>query len=517
MGAVNRTTRNVAANFVGQAWNALLALVCFPIYLRLLDNMGAVGLLGVYATLQTALIYFDPGWSTTLNRELARRSLEADSGQAMRNLLRTLEVVCWGLALVVAVVVVMSAPFLAAHWLHSQELTTQTVQRAVALMGVALLFLLPSKLYAGGLLGLQHQVLLSALLFVLIGIRYAGSVLALWWSTGDVTAFFLWHAVAWALQALVLGVALWVSLPGAPARARFDRIQLRGVSRFAAGMGVVSATLLLYTQLDRVILSRFLDAFGYYVTAAMVAATLLCFSEPIFAAVFPRFTQLFVLGEQRALSDLYHGGCQLLAALVLPVTSVVAFFAPELLLLWSRDAGVTERAAPVLRLLMPGMAVYILSRLPYALQLAAGWTRLALAVNVAGIVVLGPLLFVAALRYGAVGAAAAFLGVNAAYTLASVVLMHRRLLPGQRAYWLVQDVGVPLSASLAAAALGRGLLPAGLASAALVAALALVGLAAGAASVLATASTRRLAWQAIAAIATLRGGGGSAPVDALDS
>jgi hypothetical protein len=81
---------------------------------------------------------------------------------------------------------------------------------------------------------------------------------------------------------------------------------------------------------------------------------------------------------------------------------------------------------------------------PYALQLAFGWTNLALYTNFVAVLVLGPMIYVMASLYGPVGAAMVWLFLNICYILISLQIMHRRLLPDQKWQWYKVDVGKPL-------------------------------------------------------------------------
>ena len=93
--------------------------------------------------------------------------------------------------------------------------------------------------------------------------------------------------------------------------------------------------------------------------------------------------------------------------------------------------------------------------LPYAMQLAYGWTKLGLYSNVVAVVALVPLIFFMALHYGAVGAATVWIVLNSGYVLISLQIMHRRLLKGEQWRWYAIDVGLPLTAALIVAGLGR--------------------------------------------------------------
>lgn len=67
----------------------------------------------------------DLGLSNTLNRELARLSVLPGKEQEMNNLVRTLEVLYWGIAIFVGVTVVALSPFLANHWIKSRTVISK--------------------------------------------------------------------------------------------------------------------------------------------------------------------------------------------------------------------------------------------------------------------------------------------------------------------------------------------------------------------------------------------------------
>ena len=134
---------------------------------------------------------------------------------------------------------------------------------------------------------------------------------------------------------------------------------------------------LLLMQADKVILSRLLTltAFGYYTFAAVVASSVFIIVVPVFTAVFPRFSQLVAADNETALRKLYHESCQLVSVLLLPMALIVGLFAPELLLVWTRNPELVTHTHLLVSLLVTGSALNGLMNVPYALQLAAGWTN----------------------------------------------------------------------------------------------------------------------------------------------
>ena len=92
---------------------------------------------------------------------------------------------------------------------------------------------------------------------------------------------------------------------------------------------------------------------------------------------------------------------------------------------------------------------------PYALQLAFGWTNLALFTNFVAVLVLGPTIYVMASLYGPVGAATVWVFLNTCYIFISLQIMHSRLLPDQKWRWYKDDVGKPLIIVLSLTILGK--------------------------------------------------------------
>jgi len=86
--------------------------------------------------------------------------------------------------------------------------------------------------------------------------------------------------------------------------------------------------------------------------------------------------------------------------------------------------------------------------IPYALQLAYGWTRLAVYINTIAVIVLIPLLILAVNELGAIGGAIIWLCLNAGYILFGLVFMHKKILTGEMSRWFITDFGIPTVASL---------------------------------------------------------------------
>ena len=147
---------NIFANFAGKVWSGIFSLAFVPVYIKL---MGVE----VY------------GLNATLNRELSRLSMAENSAQESRNLVRTFEVVYWGVGILIGIAVIILAPLLAKYWINSTSFSSETIEHALLIMGILLASQWPGSIYSGGLMGLQRQVVLNVIrsvsIMVLITMR----------------------------------------------------------------------------------------------------------------------------------------------------------------------------------------------------------------------------------------------------------------------------------------------------------------------------------------------------------
>jgi O-antigen/teichoic acid export membrane protein len=448
--------RNIAANFGGNIWTGLMSLVFVPLYIRFM-GIEAYGLMGIFAALLGLFALLDMGLSSTLNREIARLSVQTEKAQDICDLVRTLEIPYWLVGLVIAATVVLASPLIAYHWVQVKDLSPSSVRTAIMLMGLCVAFQWPIGLYSGGLMGLQQQVLLNGINVVMATFRGFGAVLVLWLVSPTVVAFFSWQIAVSAIQIGLVVFFCWRSLPSPAQRPRFRRGLLLNIWRFAAGMTAITVTSTVLMQLDKIILSHMLslETFGYYALANVVATTLYRFVGPVFSATYPKLTSLVELDCREEIIRLYHKSAQLVSVLVLPAGLIIALFARDILFLWTRNPVTADNAHLLVSVLSMGTVLHCLGYIPWALQLAHGWTRFSFVVNVVSIVVLVPLMILLTNLYGALGAASVWLTLTTGYVAISIPIMHRRLLPDEKWNWYFADVGCPLFAAVAVSVLGR--------------------------------------------------------------
>lgn len=442
--------------------SAFLGLVFIPIYIKFM-GMEAYGLIGFFIILQSLFVVLDFGLGSTLNREIARLAVLEHKSQDMRDLLRTLEVPFWSVALIIGATVILVAPFCANHWLKLEKLAPLTVQRAIMIMGVALALQWPYGLYSGGLQGLQKQVLVNILAVTSSLCRGLGAVLILWRLSPTVEAFFIWQLFISAGQTGVTAFFLWRSLPRHAARPVFRTDLLRQVWRFALGVSGINFLATILTQIDKVILSKMLslEVFGYYTLAYTLAVNLCRFVSPIAIAAYPRFTNLVSIDAREQLVKIYHQCAQVVSVFVFSAAIIIALFSKEIILLWTQNSTIAEHSYQITSVLVIGTALNSLMQIPYMLQLAYGWTKLTFYFALVSVVMLVPLIILFVTWFGALGAAVVWIILNLGGILVVIPLMHKRLLPSEKMRWYKEDIGWPCLVALVAAGTFHLLAPSG--------------------------------------------------------
>jgi O-antigen/teichoic acid export membrane protein len=460
MKTVPSVRNNIIANFAGKAWAGIFSLAFVPLYIKFM-GVEVYGLLGIFMSLGALLSLLDMGLSATLSRELSKLSVAENSAQESRNLVRTFEVVYWGIGILIGVAVVNLAPLITKYWINSAGVSSETVEQALIIMGVSIAFQWPSAIYSGGLMGLQRQVVLNVIRSVSVTVQHGGAVLVLLFVSPSILLFFLWQASVGLLTTIALAACLWKSLPRTKDHTKFDKGLLIKNWRFASGMMGISLMTILLTQLDKIVLSRMLtlEMFGYYILAFNVANALNNLVSPVFSALFPKFSQLVATGEESKLIALYHKGCQLLSVLVLPVAITIAIFSKDILVLWLRDTTAAQNAHQILTFLIIGTALNAVMTLPYTLQLAYGWTRLAIYKNIIAVVLLVPLMVWMVQVWQGIGAAWVWIILNLGYFILEVPIMHRRLLKVEMGKWYGRDVILPVLIVTIIGLIGRAILP----------------------------------------------------------
>lgn len=441
--------RNVIANYVGRSWTAVLGIILVPVYIKFI-GIEAYGLVGFFATLTSVIGILDLGIGSTMNREMARRSANPELEDSQRDLVRSLEIIYWVIAIISGAIVIVGAPFISNTWINNEELSSKTVLLAVQLMAISVALRFPMSLYQGGLMGLQKHVLVNIILVANGTLRGIGAIFVLWFISPTITAYFAWQAIISLTGSITFLIAMWVNLPKANKKGRFKWKIIQEIWRYAGAISANAVIGIFLSQLDKVVLSKMLPLkmFAYYSIATTVASSIWMIIIPFNTALFPKLVQLYESKKIEELKKLFHQSSQVLSFILLPICSILIFYSRDLLLIWLQDPIVVENTYLIMSLLIFGIMLNGLASLPANCAPAFGWPMLMTYTNLIQAIFIIPLVIAMVYWLQGVGAAIAWIIMNSTYIIFMAPVFFKRFLIEEQKKWYIQDIIPPFIISL---------------------------------------------------------------------
>lgn len=436
---------NVAANYVGQFYIAAVNILLLPVQVRLLGS-EAYGLVGFFAMLSGWLQLLDIGLSPTLARETAKYRAGGLDKDSYRQLLYSVGALFLSLGVAAGLLVFALSGPISRRWLHLQSLSPSTVADAVAIMGFVFALRWQATLSRSVLVGLERQVWVNIINATFATLRSVGVLAALRWLSPTPKTFFVYQAAVAAVELSVLQLIVHRSLAlGLPTRASLSLAPLRRVANFSLTIAFAAAVSVSTTQLDNLLLSKFLplSEYAWFSLAVMAAGGINLLSGPIGQAVQPRLTYLNTTSDEPNFRATYSDATQMLSAIALTASFTLAFGARPLLWAWTGNAELADRTAAVLSFYALGNGFFAVVAMTYYLQIARGDLRLHLRGNLTFAVLLLPTIVVATLSRGMLGASLAWCGANLSFLLVWSAIVHKRFLPGEHLRWLLRDALLP--------------------------------------------------------------------------
>lgn len=439
--------RNMFANFAGQGWVALMSFAFVPLYLKFVGSEG-YGLIGFFVVLSSSLAILDAGLGAAAIREIALFS-ESSSADKERiiSLISTMEKLLLVVAFLIGVMIVWLSPVIASYWLNIELDRQESFVKALRFMGVAVAIQFPIGFYSGCLIGLQKQLSLNFISSLCATIRGIGAVMVLWLYESTVEVFFAWQCVVACLTLLWMRYTLTLGLPGWSAFSRFDLTKLTGVKKFAVGVAGINVLAFLLTQIDKIILSKILsiEAFGFYMLAWTLGTIGLRLVGPIFNAYYPKLTQLASAGEFSEFARVYLRASGIVAVAVVPLTVCLVFYGEFILTAWTGNVQIANSIHQALGYIAVGTMLNAFMHMPYAAQLANGFTRLSFWQNVCALFFVVPATYYFAENFGVSGAALPWLLLNTVYLFVCAPIMYRVMLKSQWFSWYSCAIFAPVA------------------------------------------------------------------------
>ena len=441
--------RNVLASYASQIYVTLVGILMLPLYLKFM-GAEAYGLVGFFTMLQAWFNLLDMGLTPTVARETARFRGGASDALTYRRLMRALQLIFLVVALLGGGAMFVFSSLIAEGWLKVQTLPLAQVQLSLQLMAVGVALRWMSGLYRGCISGSERLVWLGSFNAFIATLRFIGVLPILIWVGHSPSVFFSYQLVVALVELAGLAAKAFGLLPAVPPGRRLGWsaaslfAPIKPVLKFSLTIAFTSSVWVLVTQTDKLVLSKLLPLsdYGYFTLAVLAASGVMMISGPISGALMPRMARLQAEGDEAGLVNIYRNATQMVAIIAIPACVVLAFFAEQVLWVWTGDANAATQAAPVLRLYALGNGFLAMAAFPYYLQFAKGDLKQHMIGSLFFVVLLMPALVWATLAHGVTGAGYAWLSANAIYFFVWVPKVHGLFIKGLHTPWLVRDVGV---------------------------------------------------------------------------
>lgn len=454
----NKLSINVAANFLGRSWSMISIYIFIPLYIHFLGE-EAYGLVTFYATLYTVMNLLGLGLSKTLRREFASGEDNDENRLYKYQMMRSVELIYFGICSLIIIICFFGAEFIAGYWLNIGSLDKNTVTVAIRLMGISISLQILVHLYLGGLLGLEYQVKANIYLIAWSIAKNLGVIIVLWLINRDILLFYTWHIIIdiCFLIALRMSVVRLLRCNTPLKWGISDITNLKKVRRFAFGLFLVSIVYTLNSQLDKVVISKFLSLveLGAYNLAYSLGHLSSILSTAVGTAAFSRFTFYYSTNNIEKQKESYIIFNKLAGMTVIAIGTFVAVYSYEILLVWTRNEVISELARNSAFFVIIGSTFLSLQIISYEFMLSRGNTKIN---NILGISSIPYTLIVTPYlvsELGILGAAISWCILMPLLTWIYLSYIHRKYIGNGTFRWLIHDTFVPFIFSLVMAYISK--------------------------------------------------------------
>lgn len=394
--------QNIGTNYLAVLWMGGLSIALIPLYLSRLgpDQWGIVA---ICMAIQGFLGLLDTGLGQIMPRDMAR---VAGDRAAEAKVFRLFSHSYLGLGLAGLLLGQASVPWLIEHWFNQGQGIGDGANLALRLVLIQFMFQFANNAHTGYWNGLQTQKLANVRQCVFGSLKHAFALGLVYQWRADAFAYLLPFA-------LVSGIEWWSNRRRVLQSLGAFKSEATTIAEFRrlthdAGMLALGVLIgMLVSQIDRIVLSRSVDSasFGRYVIVANLGLAFMQLQYPLMRAIFPRVAKVDSTGGGLNLRQL---GLGVFVLCVLPC-GLVAVIAPWLLTVWIGDPLVVSEGVAPLRLILGSVALNAIYQLIYQRIIARGQGRQIVLTNLVALIVLTPIAFFTAQKYGIVAGGLAWI------------------------------------------------------------------------------------------------------------
>ncbi len=400
--------KNILANYLGKIWTLISGFIFIPLYIKYL-GFESYSIISFMLIISSVMMVLDAGLTASLSREFSRQDIEQNEKGVVY---RTLETIYVLIFFIVLLLIIVFSDLLANNFFKSSSFSIAEISRFLKIVSLDISCQMMFKFYLGGLIGLEKHVL-SNILQVSWSIIRNALVLVLIVFYPSLNFFFYWQAFATIIFTVIVKISL--------ERAFFDNSNVRfffhinkealkRVKTFAIGMLLISLVAAINTQLDKIMISKFLPihVLGSYNLGVSLSMGIITLVNPVSIALLPRITKMYSKGNVEEAKDLFDLVNGIISIVVFSTMAVLFFCAKGILLTWTGNEKIAIEGFQFLMILTLGNAMVALQIIPYCIAIANGKTIINNVLGLSSIVLSIPGYWFATKYYGAFGVAIAY-------------------------------------------------------------------------------------------------------------
>jgi len=432
--------KNTIANYIGQFYTMFIGIFMLPFYLEYL-GAEAYGLVGFFTMLSAWMMLLDMGFSSTLERETAKLKDKINGLFEIKLTLRSVESMISILSIIIFVVISFTSYWIASNWLQIEHLPIETVEDCIKLMGFMIAIRWYVGLYYGIVLGFEQQVWLNIYKIFIATLRFVGGLILVKYISDDIFHFFIYQTIIAILEFTVLNYKVYTNLPSS----KFLKPSIESIKKiapFALGLAYTSGVWIVFSQLDKLLLSHYipLEEYGYFALVVIVSTAIMQFSAPLSQAILPRMTSLLSHNKEQDMLILYRKGTRFISIIIFAIVGIIALYSYELLYAWTGNIEASTWAAPILFWYSLGNGILAILAFQYYLQFAHGNLEYHIKFNTYFPLFALPIVFYAVTNYGAMGAGIAWFIIQLICFMIWPPYVHSKFAKGIHRDWMIIDI-----------------------------------------------------------------------------
>jgi len=437
---MNRLKNNVIANYFGHIYAIFIGIFMLPFYLFYL-GAEAYGLVGFFTMLTSIMMMLEMGLSSALSREIASLKDKKDGLYKIKELMLSVELLFLVISSVSIIIIFLSNSLFVNRWLNINELSLETVENSIYMMGIIIGIRYFLGLYRATLIAFEYQVWLNVYKAVMLTLKFVGGFLLVKYISNDIELFFLYQLILAIIEIVVLKYkshSFYANIKKVTA----SMLAIKKIVPMSLGIAYTSSIWILFTQLDKLLLSHYipLKEYGYFALVVVVSNAIMQLSGPLSQAFLPRMVSLLSNNKYNEMIDLYHNGTKIISILIISIGTIVSYFSYELLYSWTGDMDASVWASDVLRWYTLGNVILAISAFQYYLQYVYGNLSYHIKFNTIFPLIVLPVMFYFVSNYQAIGAAYTWFVIQLITFFIWPPFIHQKFIKGEHKKWLFQDI-----------------------------------------------------------------------------